>query len=73
MTTIILKGWRYGVFIGTVVGAIGLTMYPIFVHPLLHIDDYKKHQAYTREGVNQEAIQPGGNVATESCFIMYHE
>jgi len=60
MQPIILKGWRYGALVGTVVGAIALAMYPIAIYPYIHTDEYKKVQAKNREGIDQEAIQPGG-------------
>ncbi|KAF4522503.1 hypothetical protein B566_EDAN002588 [Ephemera danica] len=57
MTT--LKGWKYAVFLGTIVGGIGLTLYPIAIHPMLNSSEYKKIQQITRQGIKQEEIQPG--------------
>ncbi|GLG96106.1 Small integral membrane protein 20-like Protein [Gryllus bimaculatus] len=56
---VILSGWKYVAFVGTLVGAIGITMYPIFIEPVLNVDKYKQIQARNREGVIQDAIQPG--------------
>lgn len=54
-----LVGWRYGVFVGAVVGTIGLAMYPIIVYPMRHQDEYKEIQTRNRAGIRQEEIQPG--------------
>jgi hypothetical protein len=42
MAPIILKGWKYAAFIGTIVGAIGITLYPIAIHPMLNSSEYSK-------------------------------
>lgn len=55
----ILRGWKYGVFIGGIVGFISAALYPIVVYPMMHVDEYKKAQAINRQGINQEEIQPG--------------
>ncbi|GAB6027133.1 hypothetical protein CHUAL_013895 [Chamberlinius hualienensis] len=54
-----LVGWRYGVFVGSIVGAIGLATYPIIIYPMLNVEKYKKIQAETRGHIKQEDIQPG--------------
>ncbi|KAI4499262.1 hypothetical protein M0802_005522 [Mischocyttarus mexicanus] len=36
------KGWRYGIFVGSFVGAIGAYMYCILIHPMMNVDHYKK-------------------------------
>lgn len=54
-----LVGWRYALFVGSIVGAIGLTCYPIIIHPLLYPEEYKKLQKINRAGIDQEMIQPG--------------
>lgn len=38
----LLKGWRYAAFIGSLVGAIGITLYPIIIYPMTHIEEYSK-------------------------------
>lgn len=37
-----LRGWRYAAFIGAIVGGIGLTLYPIVIHPMINTEDYSK-------------------------------
>ncbi|XP_037773320.1 small integral membrane protein 20-like [Penaeus monodon] len=54
-----LRGWRYGLFLGGLVGFISAALYPIIIYPMMHVDDYKKIQAENRKDVNQEEIQPG--------------
>lgn len=39
----LLKGWRYAAFIGSIVGAIGVTLYPIIIYPMTHIEEYSKN------------------------------
>lgn len=34
-----LKGWKFGVFVGSMVGLIGLAVYPIIIYPYFHIDE----------------------------------
>jgi hypothetical protein len=55
----ILIGWRYKVFIGSIVGVIGLALYPIAIDPMINTEKYKKIQERNRRGVAQEDIQPG--------------
>lgn len=55
-----LKGWKFGVFVGSMVGLIGLAVYPIIIYPYFHIDEYKEIQKITRKNIDQESIQPGG-------------
>ena len=38
----ILKGWRYVAFIGSIVGAISLAVYPIIVMPYLNPEPWQK-------------------------------
>ncbi|XP_017773461.1 PREDICTED: small integral membrane protein 20 [Nicrophorus vespilloides] len=52
-------GWRYGALIGGIVSAIGITIYPIVIYPMTHIEDYKELQKHTRRGIRQEEVQPG--------------
>jgi hypothetical protein len=37
-----LKGWRYGIFIGGIVGAIGAAIYPVIISPYLFPEKWKK-------------------------------
>ena len=39
---ITLTGWRYAAFLGVIVGGIGLAVYPIAIHPIMHVEDYSK-------------------------------
>lgn len=39
----VLKGWRYAALIGGLVGAIGITIYPIIIDPMLNPDKYSKY------------------------------
>ncbi|XP_049791398.1 small integral membrane protein 20 [Schistocerca nitens] len=55
----ILKGWKYYAFVGTVFGFIGGALYPIVIYPMQHIQEYKEMQKTTRKGIKQEEIQPG--------------
>ncbi|XP_044258708.1 small integral membrane protein 20 isoform X2 [Tribolium madens] len=54
----ILRGWRYNVFIGGLVGVIGLVLYPIAIDPMLNTEKYKKIQERNRKGIKQEDVQP---------------
>jgi len=58
----VLKGWRYGLFIGGVVGAIGLAIYPVIISPYLYPEKWKQLNKENREAANikQSEIQPGG-------------
>jgi hypothetical protein len=57
-----MKGWRYGVFIGGLVGLIGATIYPVIIHPYLYPEKWKKQSKEIREvnNIQQDDIQPGG-------------
>ncbi|XP_075169617.1 uncharacterized protein LOC142241721 [Haematobia irritans] len=37
----VLKGFRYILFVGSLVGGIGATLYPIVIKPIMGVDDYK--------------------------------
>lgn len=43
-------GWRYAALIGTLIGAITLTLYPIAIEPMINPEKYKKIQKITRAG-----------------------
>ncbi|XP_069947905.1 small integral membrane protein 20 isoform X2 [Cherax quadricarinatus] len=58
-TMVNLHGWRYGMFVGCLVGFISATVYPIIIYPMMNIDTYKKIQAENRKNIKQEEIQPG--------------
>lgn len=56
-----LKGWRFGAFVGSIVGAIGLAIYPIIISPYLYPEKWKKMSKEVREqhSIKPEDIQPG--------------
>jgi len=58
----VLKGWRFGVFVGSIVGFIGLSIYPIIITPYLHPEKWKQQSKEIRQmhNIQQESIQPGG-------------
>ncbi len=58
----VLSGWRYAAFIGGIVGAVALTIYPIIISPMLNPEPWKQISRAGREraGIRQEDIQPGG-------------
>ncbi|KAK8394334.1 hypothetical protein O3P69_006499 [Scylla paramamosain] len=55
----ILRGWRYSLFLGGLIGFIGATLYPIVIYPMMNSSQYKQAQIENRRGINQEEIQPG--------------
>jgi len=59
MKPFILKGWRFGVVVGALVGAIGIAIYPIIISPMMDPEPYKRLQGVTRVGIDQDKIQPG--------------
>ena len=62
---IVLKGWRYAVFVGACFGSIGLALYPIIIQPWQNPEPWKAYSAAARKETlrkkNQtvEDIQPG--------------
>ncbi|KAK2717375.1 hypothetical protein QYM36_006233 [Artemia franciscana] len=71
-----MSGWKYGAFIGGIVGFIGLALYPTVIYPMQHIDEYKEIQKSNRAGIIQENIQPGdwdtGRLAHWSQLAVVH-
>lgn len=53
-------GIRLGVLLGGLVAALGAALYPIAIHPYLHIDEYKEIQKESRKNIDQASVQPGG-------------
>lgn len=39
---VLLKGWKFTAFVGTIIGAIGLAIYPIIVSPMVNPAPYSK-------------------------------
>ncbi|XP_046394965.1 small integral membrane protein 20 [Ischnura elegans] len=56
---VILKGWRYGLFIGGIVGFIGAALYPIIIYPMMNPEKYRRMQEEARAGIDRQKIQPG--------------
>ncbi len=56
-----LVGWRYGVVVGGLVGAIGLAIYPIIIAPYRNPGPYRQmaNEARASKNIRQEDIQPG--------------
>ncbi|XP_053314321.1 small integral membrane protein 20 [Spea bombifrons] len=54
------RNTRVVLIFGGFVTAVAAAFYPIFFHPLMHIDEYKKEQAVNRADVIQENVQPVG-------------
>lgn len=55
----VLKGWRYAVFVGAIVGTIGAATYPIIISPMLNPEPWKQVSKEVRDkaGIKQENIQ----------------
>ncbi|XP_021950289.1 small integral membrane protein 20 [Folsomia candida] len=60
MSIIKLSGWRFGVFVAGLVGAVGCAIYPIIISPMIDPSPYVQAQKNSRKGIKQEEIQPGG-------------
>ncbi|XP_014272019.1 small integral membrane protein 20 [Halyomorpha halys] len=54
-----LTGWRYGMFVGGIVAAIGAALFPITIYPMLNLEEFRKIQAANRAQIRQEEVQPG--------------
>nr|XP_006629716.1 PREDICTED: small integral membrane protein 20 [Lepisosteus oculatus] len=54
------RNTKIALIFGGFVTAVGVAFYPIFFHPLTHVDEYKKIQQVNRTGINQENVQPIG-------------
>jgi hypothetical protein len=44
----LLKGWRYVAFVGSIVGAISVAIYPIIIMPYLNPEPWQKHSKMVR-------------------------
>lgn len=38
-----LRGWRYNLMIGGLLGALAVTLYPIILDPMINTDKYSKY------------------------------
>ncbi|KAG8453568.1 hypothetical protein GDO86_000267 [Hymenochirus boettgeri] len=54
------KNTRIVLIFGGFVTAVAAALYPIVIHPMMNIDDYKKDQAVNRTDIIQENVQPPG-------------
>ncbi|XP_044139939.1 small integral membrane protein 20-like [Bufo gargarizans] len=45
---------------GGFMAAVAAALYPIYYHPMAHIEQYKKEQVVNRAGVIQDDVQPPG-------------
>lgn len=54
------RGLNISVILGGFVAAVCAALYPVAIHPYLHVDEYKKVQQKTRKDIDQESVQPGG-------------
>ncbi|KAH8298670.1 hypothetical protein KR018_010643 [Drosophila ironensis] len=44
----VLRGKRFVGFVACIVGAVGLTLYPVVLHPMLNTEQYKSLQEYSK-------------------------
>ncbi|XP_073502662.1 small integral membrane protein 20 [Phyllobates terribilis] len=54
------RSGRVVLIFGGFAAMVATALYPIYYHPMAHIDQYKKEQAVNRAGVDQESVQPTG-------------
>ena len=54
-----LAGWRFAVGLGAFLGAIGLTIYPVIIAPMMNPEPWKQVSEDIRReaGIKQENIQ----------------
>lgn len=45
---VILKGWKYALYVGSIVGFIGIAIYPIIIDPMLNPSKFKEIQKRNR-------------------------
>jgi hypothetical protein len=44
----LLKGWRYVAFVGSIVGAISVAIYPIIIMPYMNPEPWQKQSKMVR-------------------------
>ncbi|XP_030375560.1 uncharacterized protein LOC115624855 [Scaptodrosophila lebanonensis] len=44
----VLRGWRFVAFVSCLVGAVGFTLYPVIVDPMMNTEKYKSLQEYSK-------------------------
>ncbi|KAM6909033.1 small integral membrane protein 20 [Xenentodon cancila] len=54
------KNVRIALVFGGFAAAVAAALYPIFVYPLTHKDEYREVQKMNRAGINQADVQPVG-------------
>ncbi|XP_036407518.1 small integral membrane protein 20 [Megalops cyprinoides] len=54
------RNTRIALIFGGFVTAVAAAFYPIFFHPLTHVNEYKQVQRENRAGINQADVQPVG-------------
>ncbi|KAM4708995.1 small integral membrane protein 20 [Discoglossus pictus] len=54
------RNTRIVLIFGGFITAVAAAFYPIFFHPMMHIDEYKKEQSVNRSDVIQADVQPPG-------------
>ncbi|XP_054916225.1 small integral membrane protein 20 [Poeciliopsis prolifica] len=54
------KNTKIVLVFGGFVTAVAAALYPIFVYPLTHKEEYREVQKVNRAGINQADIQPAG-------------
>uniref|UniRef100_A0A1Q3FK08 Protein with signal anchor n=1 Tax=Culex tarsalis TaxID=7177 RepID=A0A1Q3FK08_CULTA len=59
MAPIKMRGKNYVLFVGGIIGFIGLACYPIIIAPMMNPEEYKRIQKQNRANIKQEEIQPG--------------
>ncbi|KAH8405402.1 hypothetical protein KR222_011052 [Zaprionus bogoriensis] len=45
----LLRGWRFVAFVSCIVGAVGATLYPVVVDPMINTDKYKALREQSRQ------------------------
>ncbi|XP_041842381.1 small integral membrane protein 20 [Melanotaenia boesemani] len=54
------KNTRIALVFGGFITAVAAALYPIFVYPLSHREEYREVQKMNRAGINQADVQPVG-------------
>ncbi|XP_014329988.1 small integral membrane protein 20 [Xiphophorus maculatus] len=54
------KNTKIVLVFGGFITAVAAALYPIFVYPLTHKEEYREVQKVNRAGINQADIQPAG-------------
>ncbi|KAF5276240.1 hypothetical protein FQR65_LT18563 [Abscondita terminalis] len=64
----VLKGWRYGLLVGGLVGMIALATYPIIIHPMMHEEQYRQLQEQSRAGFTKSQIEAMRNIKHSGIY-----